>query len=103
MDVEGKHAEAILLAYMEIVQPRQWEVGNDASILGPLSVKPVRRLLIRDQNEFTFSDQECASGSEFSAEAAKYRRPLRGGEQTLALWQVVQDLIRISTPVPEHL
>jgi hypothetical protein len=24
-----------LLAYMEIVQPRQWEVGNDASMLCP--------------------------------------------------------------------
>ena len=27
MHVESKHAEALLLAYMEIVQPRQWEVG----------------------------------------------------------------------------
>ena len=88
MHVEGKHAEAILLAHMEIVQPRQWEVGNDASMLSPLSVIPVRRLLLRNQNEFTFGDQECSSRSEFSPKAAKYRRPLRRSEQTLALRQV---------------
>jgi hypothetical protein len=34
MHIEGKHAEAILLAYMEIGQPREREVGDDTSILG---------------------------------------------------------------------
>ena len=63
MHVEGKNTEAILPAHMEIVQPCQWEIGDDASVLCPHSVIPVRRFLIRNQNEFTFGYQECAGGS----------------------------------------
>ena len=93
MHVEGKNTEAILPAHMEIVQPRQWEIGDDASVLCPHSVIPVRRFLIRNQNEFTFGYQECAGGSKFAPEPAKDRRPLGGSEQTLILRQIMQCLI----------
>ena len=67
-------------------------------MLSPLSVIPLRRLFLRNQNEFTFGDQECSGRSEFSPRAPQDCRSLHRSEQTLALRQIVQCLVPESQP-----